>query len=344
MNLKPIQRLGGGFFGQVWHMEDTALQRDLAVKFIDLSKLGRPASEMFAEAQAIHEAEHDNVVRVYAAEEYKGTPVIAMEYLPNGSVEDRHGGRPAPVRAALETVAQACRGLAHAHTRGLLHRDIKPGNLLIASDGTVKLSDFGLSCSAASVASAPSIGYLTHLPPEAVDQGYISDALGDIYAIGATLYRLLNGDRMFHGAAVAGQNLDALVKAGKFPRRDWWQLHVPPNVKRVVRSLMNIDPAKRPQNANDARHRIESVYPVISFERSTSNPAEWHGFGSDGADQWHAYCQQRRRAGDFKVEVRKGRAGQTLRRVGDDCRVFDKRAEALAHVADVLHRVAVNGR
>lgn len=342
MTIHLGRSLGNGEFGQVWHAWDDALERDVAVKVIDAVKIGRPIGEMFAEAQALLQAQHDNVVQVHSASEVNGQPLIVMEYLPMGSLQDGYGGRPAPVREALDAVAQACRGLGHAHVRGLLHRDIKPGNLMLGDSGLVKLSDFGLACSRRNVVAGPLIGYRPHLPPESVDDGYIQDPLGDIYASAVTLYRLLNGDDILFDAAQPGADLGALVKAGKFPRREGWLPHVPSTVKRVVRRAMHLDPSKRPQDADRLRHDIEAVYPQVSFrcaDPSDPDAGDWIGQDSVG-QEWRVQIRQRPRARDFEVNVFKRLPGRAFRKSGFDSGVFDTRATATRHAGGVMDRLS----
>jgi serine/threonine-protein kinase len=125
-------------------------------------------------------AQHDHVVQVVSAEIEGGTPVIRMEYLPDGSVTDKHGSRPMPVAVATSVIEDACRGLEYLHTKGFLHRDLKPANLMVAPTGRVKVSDFGLACRSDQAAQAP-IGYMPHLPPEVLpDPGYIQFPTCDI--------------------------------------------------------------------------------------------------------------------------------------------------------------------
>ena len=342
MTIHPRRLLGNGEFGEVWHAWDDALERDVAVKVIDPGKIGRPIGEMFAEAQALLQAQHGNVVQVHSASEVNGQPLIVMEYLPAGSLQDRYGGRPVPVREALDAVAQACRGLGHAHVRGLLHRDVKPGNLMVGDNELVKLSDFGLACSSRNVVAGPLIGYRPHLPPEAVDDGYIQDPLGDVYASGVTLYRLLNGDDMLFSAAKPGADLDALVKAGKFPRRDRWLPHVPAAVRRVVRRAMHLDPSKRPQDADRLRHDIEAGYPRVSFRcADPSDPIDGDWIGQDSIGQeWMVHIRERPRAGDHEVTVLKQLPGREFRRSGSDSGLFDTRAMAARHASRVMDRLS----
>jgi serine/threonine-protein kinase len=145
MVYQSIRCLGSGYFGEVWLEHDDALDRPCAAKYVDPSRLA-PALNGYAEAQAMIAGEHDNVVSVYSADMVAGAPVIRMEYLPEDSVQDKYAGVPAPVRDAVRLAEEACRGVQHLHSCGLLHRDVKPANLLLTGDGRVKVCDFGLSC------------------------------------------------------------------------------------------------------------------------------------------------------------------------------------------------------
>jgi serine/threonine protein kinase len=187
MTYRRIRRLGSGSFGEVWLERDTGLDRLCAVKYLDVSRLA-PEVHPHAEAQAMIAAAGDNVVSVYAAEMHGATPVIRMEYLPDGSVQDRYSGAAVPVGDAVRIVEEACRGVEHLHNRGLLHRDVKPANLLLTRDGRVKVSDFGLSWSVKAIAGAPPWGYAEHIPPESTNTG-ITTVSGDVYALGVTIYR-----------------------------------------------------------------------------------------------------------------------------------------------------------
>jgi eukaryotic-like serine/threonine-protein kinase len=204
MPYEQLQYLGGGHFGEVWLERDTALDRLCAAKYLD-TRLLAPGSESFAEARAMIAAEHDNVAVVYSAELEGGKPVIRMEYLPDGSVADQHSGNPIPVAEAIQIMESACRGIEHLHVRGILHRDVKPGNLLLTPAGSVKVSDFGLSCPIADASGAPQTAYRRHMPPEAARQGTgITTVAGDVYAAGMTTYRLLNGDHALRGIVTPG--------------------------------------------------------------------------------------------------------------------------------------------
>ncbi len=271
--------LGSGFFGEVWLEEDVALNRHCAAKYLDSARL--PTGVVFAEAQVMLGAEHDNVVRVYSADAEAGMPVIRMEYLPAGSVADRYQGRPLPVADALHVVEEACRGVEALHARGILHRDLKPANLLIGDDNRIKVSDFGLACEIANLVGAPPWGYTEHLPPEALaGRGAIDTAGGDVYALGVTLYRLLNGDETMRALAAPNADVPSLIAAGKYPDRTKWQPHIHDRLRRVTRKAMHREPARRCGSASELRHALEGVRPQVSVGARHHRRAR-HGVGSD---------------------------------------------------------------
>lgn len=336
-----VQYLGGGYFGEVWLEKDVALDRDCAAKYIrrtlDLGERG-----VFAEAQAMVNAEHDNVVKVYSAQlADDGTPVIRMEYLPNGSVSDHYGKQSLSIREALKAVTDACRGLEYLHTRGWLHRDLKPANLMMGNDGQVKLSDFGLACTEDRVHELP-VGYVTHLPPESVPDGYIDSTSGDIYAMGVTLYHLINGDEFFESQLQQSQDVVSLIEKGKIPRRDAYLIHVHSTLRRVVKKSLNLDPTRRYKSASEFRHALESVSPRVSWRQiDVEDGSNWEGQGAN--DVWRARVQPVRKGRfAFKVERRSGvGAYRTLR---SDSRAFDTEEAANQHAAAILGRIATTGR
>src|SRR6266571_6217255 len=131
-----------------------------------------------------------------------------MEYHQRGSLANHYGGRPGATASVVRHAEQACRGLQHLHNEGILHRDIKPANLLLSDDDVVKLSDFGLSKPVAAAGTGPAMGYIAHLPPEAlVGPGEITDVTGDVFAMGVTLYRLLEGDALLADIRSKGVNV-----------------------------------------------------------------------------------------------------------------------------------------
>lgn len=176
-----------------------------------------------------------------------------MEFVPEGSVEDQFQGAVVPVVTALQVVAEACRGIEFAHSRGYIHRDVKPANLLRAADGRTKVSDFGLATRTAGVGVTSPYGYVIHCAPEVIDPGETT-AETDVYALGMTLYRLLNGDSFLPDVAELGVPLDEAVVAGDFPDRTRFRDHIPKAVVRLARE----GDFSRPCQENGFCSRVET--------------------------------------------------------------------------------------
>ena len=291
------------------------------------------------------DAQHDNVVRVYSADTEAGIPVIRMEYLPLGSVADRYNGRPLPVREDLHVLEEACRGAEALHARGVLHRDLKPANLLIEESGRIKVSDFGLACKVASVAGAPPWGYTEHLPPEAlVGSGGIDTVPGDVYALGVTLYRLLNGDDLMRAVAAPRADVASLITAGRYPDRTKWQPHIHDRLRRVARKAMHRDPARRYSSASELRHALEGVRPKMSWVPVTiAGPGlAWEATAPDGGSQFRARLGPTRR-GKHLFEIERQGPGGHFRVSRTDSLTDSTHKEVLAHAENVLQRVATEG-
>jgi serine/threonine protein kinase len=307
MAYQRIRVLGRGHFGEVWLEEDQALDRRCAAKYLNVARLPS-GTDPFAEAQQMLAAEHPHVVRVYSADEEGGVPVIRMEYLPDGSVADRYGSGPLRVGLALSILTDACRGVEYLHTRGLLHRDLKPGNLLVAADGRRCVSDFGLACPQNDPPSGLPLAYLPHLPPESLGSGIIEAVTGDLYALGVTLHRLLCGDAASMAPLQAGVALDPLVRTGSFPDRGLPGPHVHKAVRRALTKALHVDASKRYATARDLRHALEACLPVVSWGPAAGKPDAWEGEAMDGRAQWWAEIG-RSKTGSWHLRVRRQLAG-----------------------------------
>jgi eukaryotic-like serine/threonine-protein kinase len=339
-----VARLGAGYFGEVWLEHDDGLARECASKYLDPTRLGK-GTDVYAEAKMMLAGKNDWVVEVYSADVVAGQPVIRMEYLPDGSVQDQYGGSPVPVGDSVRWLEDACRGVEHLHSRGILHRDLKPANLLLTSKATVKVSDFGLACKRTAVASGPSYGYVGHLPPEAVrGSGVIEDHAGDVYALGVTAYRLLNGDATLRASLVGVTNIADRIAAGRYPDRKVWQPHIHPKLRRVVVKAMHIDPARRYGSAAALRHGFEQARPTVSWwPSSTTAWRGWEGVTVEDGTVWRCRIDTRPRGGHVFVLERRLR-GKAFRKQHSDCTSVPGATQALKHASGVLSRVAETGR
>lgn len=346
MAYQAIARLGSGFFGEVWLEEDTGLGRMCASKYLNVRRLAQ-GSDAYAEAKMMNAGKHDNVVEVFSADDVGGQPVIRMEYLPDGSVEDKYHGEPVPVFEAICILEDACRGVEHLHSRDILHRDLKPGNLLLSADGQVKVSDFGLACERSAVSAGPSFAYVGHLPPEAVaaqGSGVIDSHAGDVYALGVTAYRLVNGDAMGRAFLKHIPDLADRILKGRYPNRNLWQPYVHGALKRVIRKALHVNPDRRYESAASLRHHLEQARPAVSWWPSqTASWQGWEGVTVGERTTWRARVDGQPRGGHtFTLERRL--YNRAFRKQRDDCVSPSSPADALRHAETVLARVAESGR
>lgn len=195
-----VRSLGAGGMGEVYEAVDTTLERSVALKLLaaDLVQDRDARQQFLREARAAAQINHPHVVTVHEVDQVGATVYLAME-LAEGSLQDLlNAGQPVPWREATRLVAEACAGLAAAHAAGLIHRDLKPGNLLRVG-GRVKLADFGLVKRAGTTTTAPGAGIKgtpAFMSPEQCRAEPV-DVRSDIYALGATYFALLTGQVPF---------------------------------------------------------------------------------------------------------------------------------------------------
>ena len=204
-----LGELGRGGMGVVYHARQVRLNRPCALKMILAgAHAGDLATSRFlAEAQAVARLHHPNIVQIHHISESDGLPYFELEYVEGGSLRKRLDGTPWPARRAAGLVEVLARGVAEAHRLGIVHRDLKPDNVLLAADGTPKITDFGLAKSlegdsglTATDSIMGSPGYMA--PEQAEGKAKQVGPLADVYALGAILYELLTGRPPFRAATV----------------------------------------------------------------------------------------------------------------------------------------------
>ncbi len=197
-----IELLGEGESGAVFKAVQKMLNREVAVKVLntELAQDAATVERFLREARAVAKLSHPNVVHGYSAGTEQGLHYFAMELLDGGSASDlmeQAGGRLSEMRA-LEIAGQAAEGLKAAHAHGILHRDVKPDNILLSSEGVAKLTDLGIAQVAHAAADGGTFwGSPPYVAPETVRGGDANDPRSDIYSLGATLFELLIGSPPF---------------------------------------------------------------------------------------------------------------------------------------------------
>ncbi|WP_163861674.1 protein kinase domain-containing protein [Myxococcus eversor] len=255
-----LERLGAGSMGEVYSAYDDRLERKVALKLM-LPELEAPAGErILREARALAQLSHPHIVHVYEVEHFEGRLFIAMELVRGESLRQWLRAEPRTWRTVLDVVIQAGRGLAAAHAAGLVHRDVKPDNVLVGADGRARIADFGLarSTSDTSPPSPPGggedasvrltqtgtrVGTPAYMAPE-VWRGAEADAASDQFSFCAMMYEAL-----FDALPFAGANSDELraaVLAGRLQRPP--RGPVPARVRAALERGLSMTPAARHAN------------------------------------------------------------------------------------------------
>lgn len=258
--VRPIDR---GGMGQVWAGVDTVLQRDVAVKVVQVERDDPIAAGRFrTEAQATAALSHPNVVTIFDLGVDGPVAFLVMELLPGPTLATLVTDLgPLPVFEALLLAEQAAAGLAAAHQAGVVHRDVKPSNLMLDADNRLKVVDFGIARLAQSTSSGLTaantvVGSAHYLSPEQAE-GSPVDPRTDLYALGCVLMTLLTGEPPFpgeHPLSVLHQHLNADP-----PRLSSRRADVPPQLDSLVGQLLAKDPAHRPATAREIQTRLYSI-------------------------------------------------------------------------------------
>jgi serine/threonine protein kinase len=244
------RRLGVGGMATVQLAFDTRLERYVAVKLLaeHLAEDSNFVSRFRREALAVARLVHPNIVQVFdfGSEASSGRNFIVMEYVDGQSCAEILRDRgPLTPRDAVDILAQACRGLDYAHRNGVVHRDVKPGNLLRNTDGVVKLADFGIAKAAeqSDITKVGSVlGTAAYLSPEQT-RGEPAEPGSDLYALGVVAYQLLAGRLPYESASLT--DLARLQEAGPPPPLDEFNRDVPPALAEAVARALARERASR---------------------------------------------------------------------------------------------------
>jgi serine/threonine protein kinase/Tol biopolymer transport system component len=258
---RVLERLGGGGMGVVYRAEDTKLGRMVALKFLppELTRDDEARKRFLREARSASQLDHSNICTVYEIGEADGKTWIAMAYYDGETLKRRIERGPVAVDEALTIAGQIARGLGKAHASGIVHRDVKPANVMLTRDGVVKILDFGLAKLAGGTSitnASQTLGTLAWMAPEQL----LAEPVGpqaDLWALGVVLFELLTGERPFGGElaqAVAFSILNEQPRSLAALRPD-----APPGLDRIVRKLLRKDPLQRYQGADEVIAELEGV-------------------------------------------------------------------------------------
>lgn len=253
---RVLEKLGGGGMGEVYKALQVKLELVVALKVLprDVMQNPRAVARFEREMKAVARLNHPHIVQTYDAREIDGIHLLAMEYVAGVDLARlvRHCG-PLSVADACELVRQAALGLQYAYKHGMVHRDVKPSNLMLGRDGQVKLLDMGLALVAGAEPGEAEmtdpgqvIGTADYMAPEQISSSHAVDIRADIYSLGCTLYKLLSGHAPFSGPGYASRaaTLAAQVR-DTASAAELASLHVPRALLAVLTRMLAKAPADR---------------------------------------------------------------------------------------------------
>ena len=280
--------LGAGGMGEVYRARDTRLGRDVAVKLLSSVFAGDPdrRARLERESRLLAALNHPRIAAIHSVEEIDGQLALILELVEGPTLADRLTAGALPIGTALPIAGQLAEALEAAHGKGVVHRDLKPSNVKFASDGAVKLLDFGLAKATSTAArdgDAPLgsagaeptrdgmiLGTGAYMSPEQA-RGQAVDKRTDVWAFGCVLYEMLTGTRAFSGDTIS-DTIAAILNR----EPDWAALPptLPPEVHRLVRRCLQKDPHRRIHDIADARVEIdEASSPIGALVASPTGAA-----------------------------------------------------------------------
>jgi serine/threonine protein kinase len=279
-----IDAIGQGGMGQVFRAEHTLMGRVVAIKVLPRHRSTPDAVASFArEIRAQAQFDHENLVHAYDAGHDGNVDFLVTEYVPGTDLRKlvRERGK-LSMQDAATIISQAARGLAHAHSKGMVHRDIKPGNLLVTPDGRTKVSDLGLAgFLGAEDPDDPRAGRIVgtadYLSPEHIRSPGDMSPVSDIYSLGCTLYYAVTGKVPFPGGTTRDKARRHCEEIPLNPRR--FNLELSDEFIDVIAAMMEKDPKRRLQSGSEVVRRLapwakESVVGAVHEESQPAPPAE----------------------------------------------------------------------
>src|SRR5258705_2386359 len=261
-----LSPLGSGGFGSVFLAEDIWIRKKVAIKVPHKQNLD--FTEMLKEPRLLASMNHPNIVTVLTAEKQENVFFIVMEYVPGQTLEQiilREG--PLDVSRALDFTCQICNAVDHAHRVGVLHRDLRPGNMLVSEAGMVKVTDFGTSRFLEIAAHGTTV---IGSPPYMAPEQFYGKAVfaSDVYSVGVTIYQMLTGELPY--ATPAPADIERLMRGELVTPPRINNSTIPKSISDIVLKALAPDPTQRYQQASDL---LRDLMAATMVRRRTRSPA-----------------------------------------------------------------------
>jgi len=294
-----VEKIGSGGMGVVYRAEDTHLDRTVAIKVLPADAVADPERRrrFVQEAKAASALNHANIIHIYDIGSADGIDFIAMEYVSGKTLDESIGRRGLPVDDALRCAAQVAAALAAAHAAGIVHRDVKPANVMVTEKGLVKVLDFGLAklmerdevLGAATTLARPPltlqgtiVGTVAYMSPEQAE-GKTVDLRSDIFSFGSVLYEMVAGRRAFAGDSTVG-TLAAILHQEPTPIEG-----IPPELEQIIARCLRKEPDRRIQHMDDVALALDELRDTARAARTrgpASPNASAPGAGSGSRPWW----------------------------------------------------------
>ncbi|MGB5162320.1 MAG: protein kinase [Thermoanaerobaculia bacterium] len=272
-----LEQLGKGGMGEVYLAEDTTLKRKVALKVLppELATSQERLERFQREAESLASLNHPNIVTIHTVEEDGGVRFLTMEWVDGQTLAELVGKGGIPLERIFEIATPLADALAVAHSKGVVHRDLKPGNVMVTDDGRVKVLDFGLAklleeepdlvatemATEALTRDGIAMGTIPYMSPEQV-QGKAVDHRSDIFSLGIVLYEMSTGKLPFEGETSADL-ISSILRDNPDSVTDL-RLELPRHFGRIIRHCLEKDPQRRYQSALDVRNEIEGLQKEVA--------------------------------------------------------------------------------
>lgn len=308
-----LEIVGRGGMGVVYKAVDPEIGRLVGIKMMTSAVIDDPVlvKRFYREAQSAGKLRHPNIVTIYDLGVQEGTPYFVMEFLEGESLDVAlRSGRTLTLEEKLNIVIQVCNALAYAHEQSIVHRDIKPGNVMLLKDGTIKLVDFGMARIGAEYVTRTGklMGSIQYMSPEQV-QGAHVDLRTDIFSTGVLLYQMLTNILPFEGKD-AGATLHKIIHGSPAPLGEFLPEH-PPELDSIVQRVLAKKPDERYQTAAELAFELSRVGERLKRKRVSEQLEAVERSVADG--QWDKAREQLLQL--LKIDGQNVRASELLREV-----------------------------